>query len=611
MRRSRLLAAVLAGLLSFAAPALAATPPVTDSDNADPKSTSNPYGWFEAGLEWRGDFPDPHVIRVGSLYYAYSTPTAGRYLPLLTSTDLVRWRAHPRWTTAPAPWAGGPDPRTDRAIPAEIRQAPMSAGDIWNLNDALVAPPAWAQRIQRGPWIAADYWAPGVAQIGAAWFAYGAVKVSDASDDPDGIGRFCITVASAPSPLGPFRDVSGAGPIVCDVDPAGSIDPFPYLDETTGRHYLLWKAAGRRTSGSVRGYPSALKAVPIGGDGRPVPGAATVTLLTTNEGTWEGTTIENPAMARWLGTTYLFYSGNHWGARPDGTSDYATGYAICPDGPRAPCTRPEAGPLLAGFGDLQGPGGASALVDATGALRLAFHYYWRGEYRADAAHPHPRRLAVTQLVPRGDGTLDVGAAAPVAARDIDTACATDVRAAGYRDVDPGSPAARAIDCVTARGIATGTGDDLFAPTATVTRGQMASFLTKAIQSAGGTLPASAPDAFADDNGTVHEAAANRLAAAGVVSGVRPGSYAPTQAVTREQMATFLERAARHLAIPAAAPLPDPFADDAGSVHERSIIAMASAGIATGIAPGAFGPRRPVSRAQMALFLARLLDFDAG
>ena len=394
-------------VLTLLAVAACQPAPSTDSDNANVNGTSNRWGWFEAGLEWRGDFADPHVLYSGRTYYAYAKPASGRYLPVLTSTDLTHWRIHHRWTDQRAPWAGGPDPRTDPRIPAEIRSAPLSAGDTWNLNDALVSTAGWGMHHDQGPWIKKDYWAPGVIQIGSTWYAYSAVKTSPHSDDPHGIGRFCITVASAPSPLGPFRDVSGGGPIVCDADPAGSIDPYPYVDPATGEHFLLWKAAGRVSAPGVRGYPSALKAQRIGADGRPVPGSPVVTMLTTNEGSWEGMTIENPAMATWGGQTYLFYSGNDWRATAGGTSNYATGYAVCPQGPRAGCGRIQGDPLLRSGLPRQGPGGASAFVGGDGQLYLAYAYYWHGENRPDRFNAHPRRLGIVRLARDGAGRFTV------------------------------------------------------------------------------------------------------------------------------------------------------------------------------------------------------------
>jgi hypothetical protein len=290
---------------------------------------------------------------------------------------------------------------TDPAIPAEIRQSAQSDWDRYNLNDGLVAPAAWGLPNDRtGPWLDRDLWAPGVIQIGATWYAYSAVRTSWASDDPNGYGRFCLTVASAPSPWGPFRDISGAGPIQCQpvaTDPAGSIDPFPWYDATTGRSYLLWKAAGK-----VAVRESALLSVELGADGRPVPGAPWVKLLETSRAhPWEGDTIENPGMVTYGQITYLFYSANSWLADANGASPYAIGYAVCPDGPRGPCHRRQQAPLLESRGPVQGPGGSAPFLAADGSLKMAYSSYWWGELRS----PRPRRLHVANLTQHWDQTL--------------------------------------------------------------------------------------------------------------------------------------------------------------------------------------------------------------
>ena len=51
---------------------------------------------FVSGYGYRGDFPDPSVLHVGSTWFAYSTTTGGRNLPVLRSTDLVHWQARAR-----------------------------------------------------------------------------------------------------------------------------------------------------------------------------------------------------------------------------------------------------------------------------------------------------------------------------------------------------------------------------------------------------------------------------------------------------------------------------------------------------------------------------------
>src|SRR5690606_11972156 len=59
-------------------------------------------------------------------------------------------------------------------------------------------------------------------------------------------------------------------------------------------------------------------------------------------------------------------------------------------------------------------------------------------------------------------------------------------------------------------------NNLFCPTRPVTRQQMASFLVRALD-----LPRTDQDFFVDDNGSVHEADINALAAAGITRGCNP------------------------------------------------------------------------------------------
>ncbi len=394
-----LLAAVsLVGLGAACVPAGTPPAPFKDADNG----AANDHGWFQAGKTWRGDFGDPHILRVGNTYYAYSSSAGGRYLSVVTSTDLRTWTIHPNWSKASSPLAAN----WKAGVPAEILASRDTAWGQFDNNDALVRPASWGLTTPVNPWLSKTYWASSVFNIGSTWYAYSAVKVGTVSDDPHGYGRFCLTVASAPSPLGPFRDISGGRPIQCQTyehDPAGSIDPYPYRDPATGKNYLLWKSAGK-----VGVRESALLSVQLGNDGKPLPGARTNLLLVTNRASgWEGGTIENPSMINYRGTYYLFYSANDsiWNDA-EGHSNYATGYAVC-SGPAGPCGRPQGGPrpLLASNGVQQGPGGASPVIDASGQLRLAYATYWLGENRAGY---HPRRLQITRLVQNPDRTLHVG-----------------------------------------------------------------------------------------------------------------------------------------------------------------------------------------------------------
>lgn len=136
----------------------------------------------------------------------------------------------------------------------------------------------------------------------------------------------------------------------------------------------------------------------------------------------------------------------------------------------------------------------------------------------------------------------------------------------------------------------------FCPDELVTRDQMASFLVRAFD-----LPASATNAFTDDEGSTHEAAINSLAASGITGGCAAARFCPRGVVTRAQMASFLARA---LGLPGATR--DYFSDDDRSAHQTDINRLAESGITGGCAPGRFCPDAGVTRGQMAAFLHRAL-----
>src|SRR5690606_5147151 len=86
------------------------------------------------------------------------------------------------------------------------------------------------------------------------------------------------------------------------------------------------------------------------------------------------------------------------------------------------------------------------------------------------------------------------------------------------------------------------GDGTFDPNAAVTRAQMASFVARLVHATGRTLPADPPDAFDDDDGSVHEDAINQLAAAAIVQGTSARTYEPAELIDRAQLASILARA---------------------------------------------------------------------
>ena len=166
--------------------------------------------------------------------------------------------------------------------------------------------------------------------------------------------------------------------------------------------------------------------------------------------------------------------------------------------------------------------------------------------------------------------------------------------------DDGNTHEENIEALVVAGITEGCGVNLYCPDKETTRAQIASFLDRALQ-----LSATDTDFFSDDDGSVHEAAINRIAAAGITAGCGTGLYCPSRPLTRAEMATLLVRA-----IPGLSPATtDYFTDDDGSVHEDSINVLVENGVILGCDTGLYCPNKRVRRSAMASFLALALDLE--
>ncbi len=167
-----------------------------------------------------------------------------------------------------------------------------------------------------------------------------------------------------------------------------------------------------------------------------------------------------------------------------------------------------------------------------------------------------------------------------------------------------------IEAIAADGVTKGCNppaNNLFCPSSSVTRGQMAAFLVRALN-----LPSTGTDFFTDDGASGFESDINRLAAAGITKGCNPpenDEFCPETIVTREVMAAFLVRAFDY-ADTGGGGL---FADTADSMFRSDIDRLATAGVTKGCDPpdnDRFCPNDPVLRDQMASFLARALGLPA-
>ncbi len=134
------------------------------------------------------DFPDPFVLAANGAFYAYSTQTMrdGCWInvPVARSTDLVSWN---------------------------------------QIGDAMPEKPSWANSTQA-------FLAPDVMSGEDGFFLYFAAC-------PDWTHGMAIGVATSDSPDGPFTATEE--PLLCGKG-YRDIDPLPFDDPATGKHYLYW-----------------------------------------------------------------------------------------------------------------------------------------------------------------------------------------------------------------------------------------------------------------------------------------------------------------------------------------------------------------------------------
>ncbi len=117
-----------------------------------------------------------------------------------------------------------------------------------------------------------------------------------------------------------------------------------------------------------------------------------------------------------------------------------------------------------------------------------------------------------------------------------------------------------------------------------------------------------PNGFTDVSEGVHRDAILRMAGAGVIAGYADGTFRPANHVTRGQIATLLSRAFDLDASGCGQDCLS-LTDVETSTHREGINAVVNHGIASGYADGTFRPDRPVTRAQLASMLAATLGLS--
>jgi len=258
-----------------------------------------------------GDWPDPSLIRADGEQVAVTT--SGPWAPsmrIMRTTDLTRWRI---------------------------------TGAVFR------RPPRWVKR---------NFWAPEIIRLGDGYAVFYSALPRRRKT------WFCLGVATAPTPEGPWRD--RGRPLRCGR--SGSIDPFPTRDEQ-GRLHLLWKADGNQFD-----RPTPIFAQRLREDGRKLLGRPRE--LIRNDRPWERKVVEAPAVIRRPdGFFYLLYSGNLCCTR---RCSYAVGVARAPR-LLGPWRKYSGNPILRGGNGWRCPGHPGIAEDDEGGLTAVFHAFRGGD----------------------------------------------------------------------------------------------------------------------------------------------------------------------------------------------------------------------------------------
>lgn len=351
LSRARLTAVVVAvvgGVLTLGAVSSCGTPldtspaqpgqrPRTAGPGARPQTGGQPTSlWPASGLllgspVYRGDFADPYVLHVGDTFYAYATNTVDANLPVIV-----------------------------------VRNSPVGT----YYGDAFPTLPSWSEP--------GYVWSPAVLALDDRYLLYYATRLR-------GTTTQCISRAVADSPVGPFTDDS-SGPMLCQRDLGGSIDPSVFTD-TDGSNWLLFK-----NDGNCCGIPTSLWSDRLTPDGLGTTGEPNK--LLTAAGGWDGGLIEAPSMVLDGDRHILFYSGNAWDSE-----NYGIGYADCRS-VTGPCrNKSTEEPWMGSTTFARGPGGQE-FFSALGDVWMVYHGWERGE----AGAPGAERRLYLDIVRFHDGT---------------------------------------------------------------------------------------------------------------------------------------------------------------------------------------------------------------
>ncbi|MEO0492611.1 MAG: S-layer homology domain-containing protein [Actinomycetota bacterium] len=171
---------------------------------------------------------------------------------------------------------------------------------------------------------------------------------------------------------------------------------------------------------------------------------------------------------------------------------------------------------------------------------------------------------------------------------------------GFTDIVPGAYYEEGVSFLKTNGITHGTGPSTYSPNRLVTRAEMVTFLFRMNGSQWPTegspfIDVAETDWFLEPVKWAYQF--------GITNGTSDVTFSPYAAVTRAQMAVFLWR----LAGEPAETTPHGFVDvDPDTYYDDAVRWLRQSGITTGTSPDEYSPDGAVTRGQMAAFLERLV-----
>lgn len=194
----------------------------------------------------------------------------------------------------------------------------------------------------------------------------------------------------------------------------------------------------------------------------------------------------------------------------------------------------------------------------------------------------------------------------------------------FEDVEPAHPFSGVkdvwyypwVEAVAAAGLTEGCGTNpytelpIYCPNRVATRAETAVFMLRARYGPAYRPPQ--PDGssmLADISGHWAEAWIEDLYDKGIASGYGDGTFRPDEPVTRAEMAVFLLKTKHGFWYQPPATRGGAFNDIAGHWAQAWIEQLKAEGIASGYTDGSYQPEKPITRAEMAVFLGRAFNLS--